>query len=194
MSASSASSDPQRRAYAIRSRQLVLNAAKALLGDRGATITVEAISKKAGVTEATVVRTFGSKEALIDTAIAELIEPLIQLGHGSSCETNPKDALKRFVFELIQFYVDHHIKDDRLAGLDLPLAAARRESLCDALSSTVIRVRDYGVLRTDIDPIIIAKILDETAYSIAASKTPSHELLESYVTIVLDGIEYRSSS
>ena len=66
-------SDRGRRADAVRNRRLALEAAIELLREPGATLTVEAIAKKAGLGVGTVVRAFGSKDALLDAAVAGLL-------------------------------------------------------------------------------------------------------------------------
>lgn len=66
---------PKRRADAVRNRDLAVGAAMALLAKPGASLTVEAIAKRAGLGAATVVRAFGGKDALLDAAVSRLLEP-----------------------------------------------------------------------------------------------------------------------
>jgi AcrR family transcriptional regulator len=188
MSSPPASGEPRRRADAVRNRQRVLGATRTLLADRSANLTVEAIATKAGVGAATVVRSFGSKEALIDVAVAELLEPVIRRGRDALSETSAQDALRRFLIELIAFQSGHWIIGEQLRGLDLPSTTAQRAALTEAVTEMVNRARDEGAIRTDIDPRVTMDLITEITHAIARSPSASPELAESYVSVLMDGL------
>jgi AcrR family transcriptional regulator len=188
MSTPTASRDPQRRADAVRNRQRVLEATKALLAEAGVAVTVEAISRKAGVGAATVVRSFGNKEALIDAAVADLLEPLIQRARDALSETSPDEALRSFLIELIAFQSAHQIMGEQLRGLDLPSTTAQRAALRKAVLDMVSRARENGAIRTDIDATVTTVLLGEVTYAIARSEAASRKLSESYISVIMDGL------
>jgi AcrR family transcriptional regulator len=188
MSSPPASGEPRRRADAVRNRQRVLEATRTLLADRSANLTVEAIATKAGVGAATVVRSFGSKEALIDVAVAELLEPVIRRARDALSETSAQDALRRFLIELIAFQSGHWIIGEQLRGLDLPSTTAQRAALTEAVTEMVNRARDEGAIRTDIDPRVTMDLITEITHAIARSPSASPELAESYVSVLMDGL------
>jgi AcrR family transcriptional regulator len=188
MSSPPASGEPRRRADAVRNRQRVLEATRTLLADRSANLTVEAIATKAGVGAATVVRSFGSKEALIDVAVAELLEPVIRRARDALSETSTQDALRRFLIELIAFQSGHWIIGEQLRGLDLPSTTAQRAALTEAVTEMVNRARDEGAIRTDIDPRVTMDLITEITHAIARSPSASPELAESYVSVLMDGL------
>jgi AcrR family transcriptional regulator len=188
MSSPTTSGDRRRRADAVRNRQRVLEATTTLLADPGATVTVEAIAGKAGVGAATVVRSFGSKDALIDAAVADLLEPVIRRARDALSETSAQDALRRFLTELITFQSGHWIIGEQLRDLDLPSTTAQRAALTRTVTELVDRARDEGAIRTDIDPSVTMDLITEVTHAIARSPSASPQLAQSYVSVLMDGL------
>jgi AcrR family transcriptional regulator len=169
----------------------VLDATKVLLADGAATVTVETIARRAGVGAATVVRTFGSKEALIDVAVADLLEPVIQRARTLLAETNAADALRGFLVELIAFQSGHWIINERLRNLDLPATAAQQDALTKVVAQMVDLARSDGAIRTDIDPGMTMVLIRDMTHAIARSSSASCQLAENYVSVLMDGLHPR---
>jgi AcrR family transcriptional regulator len=169
----------------------VLEATKTLLANGAAAITVETIARTAGVGAATVVRTFGSKDALIDVAVAELLEPVIQRARYLLAETSTQDALRCFLVELIAFQSGHWMISEQLRDLDLPATTAQRAALTKAGAEMVNRARDSGAIRTDIDPSMTMVLISDLTYAIARSPSASPQLAENYVSVLMDGLRPR---
>lgn len=184
----STATEPPRRADAVRNRRLALDAATALLAEPGVSLTVEAIAKKAGLGAATVVRAFGGKDALLDTAVSRLLEPVVQHARDLLAETTPTQALRIFLRELIAFQAAHYAISDQLGGLDLPATTALRTDLVRAVEEMIDGARRDGAVRTDIDPAIITTLIGETALAVARAQPPSQELADAYLTVLLDGL------
>jgi len=193
MSSLPTSSEPRRRADAVRNRRRVLEATRTLLSDPEVHLTVEAIATKAGVGAATVVRSFGSKEALIDVAVADLLEPVIQRARDYLSEDSAQDALRRFLVELIAFQSSHWIISEQLKGLVLPSTTAQRAALTKAVTDMVNRARDEGAIRTDIDPDVISVLIRDMTHAIVRSPSASPQLAQSYVSVLIDGLRPQQS-
>ena len=176
------------RADAVRNRQLALDAAMALLAVPDATLTVEAIAKRAGLGAATVVRAFGGKDALLDAAVSRLLEPVVQRARDLLTQTTPHQALHTFLRELIAFQAAHHAINDQLGGLDLPSTAALTADLIAAVEEMIDGARRDGAIRTDLDPAIVTTLITETAHAIARAKPPSQKLADAYLSVLLDGL------
>jgi AcrR family transcriptional regulator len=170
----------------VRNQRLVLDATKTLLAQAGPAITVEAIARQAGVGAGTVVRSFGNKEALIDAAVADLLEPLIQRGRSALTEASAAAAIRGFLHDVIVFQSAHHIMGERLAELDLPATTAQRAALTQAGHDLITRARNDGVIRTDIDATVVTTLIGEVTYAIARSDSPA--LSASYLTVLMDGL------
>ncbi|MEV1110608.1 TetR/AcrR family transcriptional regulator [Micromonospora sp. NPDC049751] len=188
MSTPSESGVPRRRTDAVRNRHLVLEATKALLAEGGNAITVTVISQRAGVGAATVVRTFGSKEALVDAAVADLLEPLIRRGRAALSEPDAEQALRGFLVEAMAFQSAHWVMGERLGVMELPATAAQRAALDGVGLDLITRARDEGVIRTDLDVAVVAVLINELTYAIARSASASQSLSEAYLAVILDGL------
>jgi AcrR family transcriptional regulator len=180
--------EPTRRADAVRNRSLALEATKTLLAQPGATITVEAIARQAGLGAATIVRAFGTKDGLIDAAVTDLLDPLVQRAHQALTEPDPAAALRRFLLDLIDFQAAHWAMSEQLTRLQVPLTAERRSALHQALVGMIDRAREAGAIRTDIDPAVAAVMLGEVTYAIARASATSPALAQDFVTVAMDGL------
>jgi AcrR family transcriptional regulator len=176
------------RADAVRNRQLALDAAMSLLAEPDATLTVEAIARKAGLGAATVVRAFGGKDALLDAAVSRLLEPVARRARDLLTQTTPHEALRTFLRELIAFQAAHHAINDQLGGLDLPATTALEADLVEAVEEMIDGARRDGAIRTDLDPAIVTALITETAHAIARAKPPSQNLADAYLSVLLDGL------
>src|SRR5215472_8842404 len=178
----------RRRADAVRSRRLALQAATALLAEPGAALTVEAIATKAGLGAGTVVRAFGGKDALLDAAVSGLLEPVVRRAWALLEETSPDQALRTFLVELIAFQSAHHAISDQLGGLNLPATTGLRAELGRAAQAMIMGARRDGTIRTDIDPAVTATMIGEAAYAIARTRPASQELVGAFITVLMDGL------
>lgn len=178
----------KRRADAVRNRDLVLDAATALLAEPGVSLTVEVIAKRAGLGAATVVRAFGGKDALLDAAVARLLEPVVQRARDLLAATTPYQALRTFLRELIAFQSAHHAINDQLTGLDLPATTALRAGLVGAVEEMIDGARRDGQVRADLDPTVITALIAATALAVARAEPSSPDLVHAYLTVLLDGL------
>jgi AcrR family transcriptional regulator len=183
-----------RRADAVRNRQLALDAATALLAAPGTALTVEAIARKAGLGAATVVRAFGGKDALLDAAVSDLLEPVVLRADALLAQTSPVQALRTFLGELIAFQSAHHAVSDNLDGLDLPATTALRARLARSVAAMIDRARADGSIRSDLDPATTATLIGRTAYAIARTRPASRQLADTYITVLMDGLRTQAES
>ncbi|WP_433418028.1 TetR/AcrR family transcriptional regulator [Microtetraspora malaysiensis] len=178
----------------MRNRELALQAATALLAEPGATLTVEAIAARAGLGAATVVRAFGGKDALLDAAVAGLLEPVVQRARDLLAQHAPEQALRTFLSELIAFQAAHHALSDQLDGRNLPATTALRADLVQAVEQMIVGARRDGAIRADLDPALTTALIGQTAYAIARSQPVSQELADAFITVLMDGLRPQPSS
>ncbi|WP_433466537.1 TetR/AcrR family transcriptional regulator [Spirillospora sp. CA-128828] len=185
---------PRRRADAVRNRRLALDAAMALLAEPDATLTVEAIAQRAGLGAATVVRAFGGKDALLDAAVSQLLEPVVQRARDLLAETAPYQALRTFLRELIAFQTAHHAISDQFGGLALPATTALRAELVAAVEEMIEGARRDGEVRTDLDSALVTTLIGHTALAVARAQPSSSALADAYLTVILDGLSPHPSA
>lgn len=181
------------RADGVRNRRRALDAATALLAEPGTTLTVDAIAKQAGMGTGTVVRAFGGKDALMDAAVAELLQPIVNRGKELLRHDDSAAALRAFLMELMAFQAAHYAVSDQLSGLNLPTTTELRASLVEVVSAMVERARGQGTIRDDIDPATIATLVGESAFAIAKASNKDPKLADAFVTILLDGLRPEAS-
>ena len=184
----------RRRADAVRNRMLSLEAATALLAEPGTPLTVEAIATRAGLGAATVVRAFGGKDALLDAAVSRLLEPVVRRARDLLTETTPYQARRTFLRELLAFQAAHHPINDQLGGLDLPATTALRADLVAAVGEMIEGARRDGAVRTDLDPAVTTTLIGQTALAIARAQPSSPDLVDAYLTVLLDGLSPQGST
>ncbi|WP_199863789.1 TetR/AcrR family transcriptional regulator [Streptomyces sp. Root264] len=180
------------RADAVRNRQLALEAATELLAEPDTVLTVEAIAKRADLGAGTVVRAFGGKDALLDAAVAELLQPIVRRAQDLCEGEAPDEALRTFLAELIDFQAAHHGINDKLTDLNLPSTTARRAELVAAVEEMIGRGRRAGVVRSDLDAGLLTTLVGQTAFAIARTRPAVRELTDAYLTVLMDGLRPRS--
>ncbi len=91
------------RADAIRNRERVLEAAKAVFSAGGAEASLEAVAKQAGVGIGTLYRHFPTREALYEAVYRREVEQLGELAESLKKDAKPVDALRRWLASNIEF-------------------------------------------------------------------------------------------
>jgi len=91
------------RADAIRNRERVLEAAKAVFSERGTAPGLEAVARRAGVGIGTLYRHFPTREALYEALYRREVEQLAELSRQLAAELPPMDGLRRWMRALVEF-------------------------------------------------------------------------------------------
>ncbi len=180
-----------RRADAVRNRQLALEAATALLSEAATPLTVEAIARRAGLGAGTVVRAFGSKDALLDAAVSDLLRPVVDRAKELLARAEPGQALRTFLAELMDFQSAHHGISNQLRGLAVPTTTVLRAELENAVRAMIAGAQRAGTIRTDLAPDILANLIGQTAFAIARLDTG---LADAYLTVLMDGLRPPAST
>src|SRR5260221_201471 len=85
------------RADAVRNRERVLEAAKAVFSAGGPDASLEAVARRAGVGIGTLYRHFPTREALFEAVYRREVEQLVELAEQLESEAAPVDALRRWL-------------------------------------------------------------------------------------------------
>jgi len=150
-------SGPQRkpRADAVRNRERVLGAAKAVFSDGGAGAGLEAVARRAGVGIGTLYRHFPTREALYEALYRREVEQLTELARRLAAEMKPLDGLRRWIGTLVDFVAT---KKGMVAALALDahkppeLMAYTSGRLHEAISLLLEPAARSGAVRPDIGP------------------------------------------
>ncbi|PIT04718.1 transcriptional regulator [Bradyrhizobium nitroreducens] len=143
------------RADAVRNRERVLEAAKAVFNAGGPEASLEAVAKRAGVGIGTLYRHFPTREDLFEAVYRREVEQLSELAEHLRGAKDPVEALRRWLQSAVEFVAT---KKGMLAALALAyqssseLAAFSMDRLTKAIGSLHGRAVAAGQMRADISP------------------------------------------
>ncbi len=143
------------RADALRNRERVLEAAKAVFSAGGPGGSLEAVARRAGVGIGTLYRHFPTREALFEAVYRREVQHLVDLAEQLNAEAAPVEALRRWMRANVEFVAT---KKGMSAALALAahgssdLAAYTFERLTCAVGGLLRRAVEAGEIRADISP------------------------------------------
>jgi AcrR family transcriptional regulator len=153
------------RADALRNRERVLEAAKAVFSTGGAEASLEAVAKRAGVGIGTLYRHFPTREALYEAVYRREVEQLGELADTLKDETKPVEALRRWITANIEFVAT---KKGMAAALALAAHAELQSfsfaRLTQAVGVLLERAVKAGESRADVSPEDLLRALVGMCY------------------------------
>src|SRR5664280_3503536 len=167
MSVRSAATIRKPRADAIRNRERVLEAAKAVFSAGGPDASLEAVARKAGVGIGTLYRHFPTREALFEAVYRREVQQLSELAEALKSEADPVDALRRWLRSNVEFVAT---KKGMSAALALAvqgsseLSAYSFDRLTKAVGALLDRAVAAGEIRSDISPEDVLRALVGMCY------------------------------
>jgi len=167
MAAQSTATARKPRADAIRNRERVLEAAKAVFSAGGPDASLEAVARRAGVGIGTLYRHFPTREALFEAVYRREVQQLSELAEALKSEPDPVDALRRWLRSNVEFVAT---KKGMSAALALAvqssseLTAFSFERLTKAVGALLDRAVAAGEIRSDISPEDLLRALVGMCY------------------------------
>ena len=155
------------RADAVRNRERVLAAAKAVFSKGGADASLEAVAKRAAVGIGTLYRHFPTREALFEAVYRREVQQLSELAEHLKDETSPVEALRRWLHSDIELVAT---KKGMAAALALAvhgrskLYADSLERLAKAAGVLLDRAVAAGEIRSDVSPKDLLRALVGMCY------------------------------
>ena len=138
----------QTRADALRNRERLLEAAKAVFSAGGAEASLDAVAKRAGVGIGTLYRHFPTRESLFEAVYRREVQQLWELAEQLKGEGKPVDALRRWLRSNVEF-----VATKKGMSAALALAVHRSSDLhaytLDRLTKAVGAARPRGRCRRD---------------------------------------------
>jgi AcrR family transcriptional regulator len=155
------------RADAVRNRERVLAAAKAVFSKGGADASLEAVAKRASVGIGTLYRHFPTREALFEAVYRREVQQLSELAEQLEDETSPVEALRRWLHSDIELVATKKGMATALAlAVHGPskLYADSLERLAKAVGVLLDRAVAAGEIRSDISPKDLLRALVGMCY------------------------------
>jgi AcrR family transcriptional regulator len=155
------------RADAIRNRERVLEAAKAVFSAGGPDASLEAVARTAGVGIGTLYRHFPTREALFEAVYRREVQQLADLAEQLKQEAKPIDALRHWMRSNVKF-----VATKKGMSAALALAAYKNselfsysfERLTRAVGALLDRAIAAGEIRDDISPEDLLRALVGMCY------------------------------
>jgi AcrR family transcriptional regulator len=181
------------RADAIRNRERVLEAAKAVFSQGGPEASLEAVARRAGVGIGTLYRHFPTREALYEAVYRREVEQLVELAkHLVETKTAPVEALRRWLWACVDFMAT---KKGMAAALAMAahgsseLVVYSLDRLTRAAGELLQRAAAAGKVRADIDPEDLLRALVGMYY--AHDGTGWQPKVLRLVDVFIDGLRRR---
>jgi AcrR family transcriptional regulator len=155
------------RSDAVRNRERVLQAAKAVFSAGGADASLEAVAKRAGVGIGTLYRHFPTREALFEAVYRREVDQLSELAEQLKSVTSPVDALRRWLRSNVELVAT---KKGMIAALALAVQGSSElyaysfDRLTKAIGTLLDRAVAAGEIRADISPEDVLRALIGMCY------------------------------
>src|SRR6202521_2334214 len=167
MTVQSAATLRKPRADAVRNRERVLEAAKAVFSAGGADASLEAVARRAGVGIGTLYRHFPTRESLYEAVYRREVQQLGELAEQLRGEAAPVDALRRWLRSNVEFVAT---KKGMSAALALAVQGSSElttfsfERLTKAVGALLDRAVAAGEIRSDISAEDVLRTLVGMCY------------------------------
>jgi AcrR family transcriptional regulator len=142
------------RSDALRNRERLLDAAKAVFSAGGAEASLEAVARRADVGIGTLYRHFPTREALYEAVYRHEVEQLGELAERLKDETSPAEALRQWLHSTVAFVAT---KKGMMAALaivynaDSELTAYSSARLTASIDALLSRATEAGEIRADVN-------------------------------------------
>jgi len=156
------------RADALRNRERVLEAAKAVFSAGGPDASLEAVARHAGVGIGTLYRHFPTREALFEAVYRREVQQLADLAERLQAEAAPVEALRGWLRANVEFVAT---KKGMSAALALAahaspdLTAFTFDRLTRAAGVLLRRAVEAGEIRADVGPEDLLRALVGLCYT-----------------------------
>jgi AcrR family transcriptional regulator len=181
------------RADAVRNRDRVLEAAKAVFSAGGPDASLEAVAKRAGVGIGTLYRHFPTRENLFEAVYRREVQQLTELAEQLKSEADPVEALRRWLQSCVTFIAT---KKGMLTALALTvdrsseIYAGTFERLIKAVGALLARATQAGEIRHDISAEDVLRALIGMCY--LHDKPGWQDSVLRLVGVFVDGLRVRA--
>ncbi|WP_426310114.1 TetR/AcrR family transcriptional regulator [Cellulosimicrobium sp. E-16] len=176
------------RADAVRNRESLVRAAGSVLAESGLDVPVAAIADRAGVAKGTVFRHFASKDELVVTVVASLIDDLAVRAEALLAEPDALSALRAFVAAGVELQARDlaFCQMAATAEQQVPGLTDRRRRLEQIADLLVRRAQDAGVVRADLTGRDVVGLMTAAYQGACATGDPSR--WPYFLSLLVDGL------
>ncbi|WP_063829498.1 TetR/AcrR family transcriptional regulator [Streptomyces violens] len=151
------------RADARRNRALVLQAARSAFEERGLTVPLGEIARRAGVGAGTVYRHFPSKDALFRATVADRLRLFTDTARDLADVPDPGEVFFRFISSVVRLVAQNKAMCAALEGATVtdvrPVLPGLEEEFWSALDVLLLRAQRAGAVRKDVSIVDVRVLL-----------------------------------
>jgi AcrR family transcriptional regulator len=180
------------RADALRNRERVLGAARAVFSAGGPDASLEAVAKTAGVGIGTLYRHFPTRQALFDAVYRHEVQQLAALSERLKKEARPIEALRQWLHALVKFVATKKGMSAALAlavSKDSDLFSYSSDLLIRSAGELLDRAIAAGAIGNDIGPEDLIRTLAGMCYT--HDKPGWQKSVLRLVDVFIDGLRSR---
>jgi AcrR family transcriptional regulator len=179
------------RSDAVKNRDLLIEAAKDVLGKGGPNASLEAVARQAGVGIATLYRNFPTREALFQAVFSRELEQLVATAEGLVDASDPVAAVRSWLHSNVAVV---ETKRGMLGALSLVMTAESKQvyaALSGRVTAAVDRLLARAVEAGQIRDGVTADDLLQTMYALCYARQPGpgwREQVLRLLDIFVDGL------
>ena len=178
------------RRDARRNRERLVASARELFSTHGVDVSVEEITRHAGLGMGTLYRHFPTKEELIDAVLEDAFAELIDLAEEAAAEDDAWAGLIRFLEQaLARNAANRGLKDVLATGRHgRERAEAMRARIRPLLRRTITRAKEQGSLRADFAPEDLPLVIWSVGRVIETTGAIAPDHWRRHLGLLLDGL------
>jgi AcrR family transcriptional regulator len=178
-----------KRADAIRNRERVVAAARAVFAERGIEASVPEVAARAGVGKATVYRSFPSKEHLIAAVVIDRLGDFERRARELLDEPDAWTALRELLSEkAVEHCADRTLASAAQARASSELLADARRRMWDAVEELMGRAKEQGTMRSSATTDDLRVLWGGAARVLTAEQVDDPAEWRRYARLALDAL------
>jgi AcrR family transcriptional regulator len=193
-----ATSTPQRRLRrdAVRNRLRIVASARALFATAGVEVSVEEITRHAGVGMGTLYRHFATKDDLIDAVLEDAFGEFLAAAEQARAQDDAWAGFRGFLEQALALRVANRGLKDVLAGRDEghTRAQAMRARMRPLLRELIERAQAQGTLRSDFALEDMPLVFWTSDRVIDATAAVAPDVWRRYLSLLLDGLRAEAAT
>ncbi len=184
------------RRDAQRNRARIVSSARTLFARDGVEVSVDDITREAGVGMGTLYRHFPTKEELIDAVLEDAFEELVELAEEAAAAEDAWAGFAGFLEQALAQHAANRGLKDVLATSErgAQRAEAMRKRIRPLLQRAIERAQDQGALRPDFTAEDLPLVFWTGGRLIETTATVAPDHWRRYLGLLLDGLRAEAAS
>jgi AcrR family transcriptional regulator len=184
------------RSDARRNRERIVASARALFAKAGPDVSVEDITRHAGVGMGTLYRHFATKEELLDAVLEETFEEIVGLANEALVATDAWAGFKGFLEGSLALHAENRGLKDVLTTREhgLERARAMRARLRPLLRQLIEQAQAQGTLRADFAFEDLPLVFWTSGRVIELTAAVAPDFWRRHLALMLDGLRVEAAT